>query len=161
MDGMSGETQYKDYYREQLASGLEYQDFVAEQLYSVGLPLFNYASKKYQVERGENKLGVEIKHDKKLRTTGNLWIEINEKSDPCKKAYVVSGINRSDNTWLYIIGDYQEIFIFSKKLLKQLISAKKYKTLENGTKTSIGFLLPRCDAEKYAAKIIKVSQRHP
>jgi len=156
-DGRCGEIRYKDYYKDQLKSGLEYQDFVAEQLYSIGLPLFNYASKKYQIERGENKLGVEIKHDMKFQKTGNFWIEISEKANPNRKEYFESGINRSDNTWLYVIGNYKEIFIFSKEFLKKLAQTGKYKMLENNTKTSEGFLLPRSDAEKYAAKIIRIS----
>jgi hypothetical protein len=159
MDGQLGgtkSTNYRDYYKDQLTGALEYQDFVAEQLYSVGLPLFNYASKKYQIERGENKLGVEIKHDKKFRTTGNFWIEISEKSRPDKKDYFTSGIHRSDNTWLYVIGDYEEIFIFAKEFLKKLHASGKYKIIENGTRTSRGFLLPRSDAEKYAAKIVSI-----
>lgn len=147
---------YRIYYREQLSCALEYQDFVAEQLYSIGLPLFNYASKKYQVERGENKLGVEIKHDKQFRTTGNFWIEVSEKSHPNRKEYFPSGINRSDNTWLYVIGDYNEIFIFSKSFLLKISKTKHYKIIPNKTGTSLGFLFPRCDAEKYAAKIIRI-----
>ena len=59
-----------------------------------------------------------------------------------------------DNTWLYIIGNYETIFIFSKRLLQSLSRTGKYKHLENGTKTSVGFLLPKQDAEKYAAKIL-------
>lgn len=157
MAGSPGVTNYKDYYKDQLACALEFQDFVAEQLYAIGLPLVNYASKKYQIERGENKQGVEIKHDKKFRSTGNFWIEISEKSHPSRKDYFTSGIHRSDNTWLYVIGDYEEIFIFSKEFLKRLHASGRYRTIENGTKTSMGFLLPRSDAEKYAAKIIRVT----
>jgi len=149
------EMKYNDYYKEQLQKGLEYQDFVAEKLYSIGLPLFNYSSKKYQVELGENKLGVEIKHDMKFEETGNFWIEISEKSHPDRKEYFKSGINRADNTWLYVIGNYNEIFIFSKQFLLKLHEANRYKIIENKSKTSCGFLFPREDAEKYAAKIIK------
>ncbi len=142
-----------EYYKNQLSDGLEFQDYVAEILYSFGLPLFNYASKKYQFEHGENKLGVEIKFDKKFKETGNLYIEIAEKSKPEIKNYTQSGIYRNDNTWLYVQGNREIFFIFSKKLLKQLFEADKYKELEIGMKTSKGFLMPRVDAEKYSAKI--------
>ncbi len=144
---------HKDYYNKQLKDGLEYQDFVAEILYSFGLPLFNYASKKYQFEHGENKLGVEIKYDKKFKDTGNLWIEIEEKSDPQNKHYFPSGIYRNDNTWLYVIGNYEVFFIFCKKRLKQLSKRGHYKILENNMKTSQGFLLSRKDAEYFSSKI--------
>lgn len=158
-DGNVMGTSYQDsHYRPLLAEALEFQDYVAEKLYETGLPLFNYASKKYQFERGENKLGVEIKKDRKFATTRNLWIEISEKSDPSKECYVTSGIRRNDNTWLYVIGDERTIFIFSKRFLVKLLEAKKYKVIENSTKTSKGFLFPEVDARKYAAKIIEVSE---
>lgn len=162
MAGQFGETkqisQYKQYYKEQLQDGLEYQDFVAEQLYKIGLPLFNYASKKYQIKCGENKLGVEIKHDKKFKTTGNLWIEISEKACPTRENYVISGIRRNDNTWLYVIGNEEKIYIFSKVILNRLFESGRYKKIENNTKTSVGFLMPLIDANKYASKIIYVKQ---
>jgi len=93
------------YYEEKLVEGLEYQDFVAEKLYHFGLPLFNYASKKYQIEYGENKLGVEIKFDQKFEKTRNLYIETAEKTRPEIENYSPSGIYRNDNTWLYVQGN--------------------------------------------------------
>ena len=146
---------YANYYSDQLTDAKEFQDFVAEKLYAIGLPLFNYTSKKYQVEYGENKLGVEIKFDKKFQETGNLWIELAEKSNPDKISYIGSGIHRNDNTWLYLIGNYEVIFIFAKTLLFQLAKTGRYKVLENRTKTSKGFLLPKKDAIKYAAKVLE------
>jgi hypothetical protein len=52
------------------------------------------------------------------------------------------------------MGDYSKIYIFSKKLLKQLAKSGRYPIKENTTKTSKGFLLPLIDVKKYAAKII-------
>ena len=146
---------YAEYYKSQLGDAKEFQDFVAEKLYHIGLPLFNYTSKKYQYEHGENKLGVEIKFDKKFESTGNLWIELAEKSRPSNVTYINSGIQRNDNTWLYLIGNYEKIFIFPKSLLFQLAKTGKYKIIENTYKTSKGFLLPSNDACKYAAKILE------
>ena len=153
-DGIAMETNYKDYYKEQLSSSLEFQDFVADTLYHNGIVIMNYGSKKYQIEKGENKIGCEIKNDKKFRTTGNLWIELKEKSNPQNINYIESGINRNDNTWIYIIGDYKTLYIFGKKMLSFL--SKKYNSRENNTKTSIGFLLPIIDAEKYCEKKIEL-----
>lgn len=148
---------YHTYYQNKLHEALEYQDFVAEELYKVGLPLFNYASKKYQYEHGENKLGIEIKHDQKFFLTGNLWIEVAEKSHPQNECYVASGIQRKDNSWLYVIGDYSIIFIFSKNLLKILMETGKYEIRENNTRTSKGFLLSGTEGKKYAARIIELN----
>lgn len=155
--GRRGAMNYKkDIYEPRLQEGLEFQDFVAEVLYRIGLPLFNYNSKKYQIECGENKLGVEIKKDNKFAETGNFWIEIAEKSDPQKRNYFPSGIFRSDNTWLYVIGNEQIIYVFAKTMLQLLSKTNRYRILENGTKTSQGFLLKKEDADKYAAKIIEL-----
>ena len=91
--------------------------------------------------------------DKKIEETENLYIEIAEKSKPEIEKYSMSGIYRNDNTWLYVQGNREIFFIFSKRLLKQLFEAGKYKEIEIGMKTSKGFLMPRNDAEKYSAKI--------
>lgn len=149
---MNGE--YDNYYNKELKDALEYQDFVAEELWKIGLPLFNFSSKKYQIKHGENKLGVEIKLDKIYASTENLWIEMKEKSHPNNPVYVNAGIFRNDNSWIYLIGNYETIYIFTKKQLRDI--STQYKAQENKTKTSIGFLLPKVEAEKYAAKIIKL-----
>ena len=99
-------------YEECLEAGLEYQDYVAEQLYNHGIPLMTYSSQKYQFLRGENKAGIEIKLDRKFRETGNFYVEIAEKRNCNNDVYVPSGIFRNDNTWLYVIGDYEDIFVF-------------------------------------------------
>jgi len=147
-------SEYKDYYAIQLREAHEYQDFVSDELYKIGLPICNYTSQKYQYTVGENKLGIEIKHDKKFAETGNLWIEVEEKRHPDNPQYATSGIMRDDNTWLYVIGDYSTIYIFSKVLLGQLYRTGKYATIENNTKTSRGFLFSAYDADWYAAKKI-------
>jgi hypothetical protein len=136
-----------EYYKSQLESGLFYQDFVVEKLYDHGLPLINYGSKEYQKIIGENKAGFEIKYDKMFRKTGNFWIEIAEKSNPNNPNYVESGIMRKDNSWLYIIGDLKEIYVFSKKQLQKTVP--KFQVIENNMKTSRGILLPLAFAEQY------------
>ncbi|MDD5017166.1 MAG: hypothetical protein PHO15_03590 [Eubacteriales bacterium] len=144
-----------EYYRNKLEQGLSYQDFVVEKLYEIGLPIISYSSKKYQHTVGENKCGFEIKFDDKVKSTGNLYIEIAEKSDPANFKYVDSGIYRNDNTWLYIIGNYEKIFIFPKKYLKTLYGRKKYKEVQ--TPTSRGFLIPAEKAEELSIKTITIN----
>jgi len=150
-----------DYYKNMLQKGLHYQDFVVEELYKIGLPIISYSSKEYQAMIGENKAGFEIKLDQKFRETGNIYIEYEEKSDASKLNYVKSGILRNDNTWLYIIGDYTEIFIFSKKQLIMLLASDKIKKVI--TPTSKGMLLDVKTSEKYCIKkIIPVKRtEHP
>lgn len=142
-----------EYYKEKLEQGLCFQDYIAEWLYNEGLPINTYTSREYQNKIGENRAGIEIKNDEKFRETGNLYIEIAEKSNPDNPRYVESGIYRNDNTWLYLIGDKHIAYILSKKQLIVLHKIKKYREVK--TPTSIGMLLPICDAEKhYAIKIL-------
>lgn len=139
------------YYKEKLEQGLTYQDFVTEKLYEAGIPVISYSSKRYQHMIGENKAGIEIKNDTRFRETGNFYIETAEKSREEVKNFTNSGVFRDDNTWLYIIGDYQEIFIFSKRQLG--LVKDKFKRVEIAT--SKGFLLPVDYARgKLALKII-------
>lgn len=154
-------TAMTNYYKESLEKGLNYQDFVVEQLYNIGLPIISYSSKKYQHLIGENKCGFEIKLDDNYRTTGNLYIEIAEKSNPNNKNFVPSGIYRTDNTWLYIIGDYNKIFIFDKRRLKKIYERKQYEKFRGRyveTATSQAFLIPvKIAEEEIAIKIINTS----
>jgi hypothetical protein len=141
-----------EYYKESLEKGLKYQDFVINQmLYTFGIPIMNYSSKYYQNSLGENIQGIEIKFDDKYDKTGNLYIEIAEKSNPNNPYYVKSGIYRDDNSWLYLIGNYSIIFIFGKNILVRMHKAGRYK--EVSTPTSKGFLLNK-EAQEYALKTI-------
>jgi hypothetical protein len=135
------------YYAQKLEEGLAYQDYVIELLYEAGLPVISYASKKYQHTVGENRAGLEIKNDQMFRKTGNLYIETAEKSNANNAEYVPSGIFRNDNTWLYLIGDAQEVFVLSKKQLR--LVKDKYK--QATTPTSKGFLLPVEEARRFLA----------
>lgn len=145
------------YYAEKLNLGLEFQDFIFDKLYEIGLPLISYSSKKYQVEKGENKAGFEIKYDMMFRKTGNFWIEVAEKSNPNNPKWIPSGIHRDDNAWLYIIGDYEEIYIFAKQHL--LLIESQYEIFENKMKTSRGFKLPVKRSRIIAARVLSFGQK--
>lgn len=142
------------HYEKMLGIGLHFQDFVVEELYKIGLPIISYSSKEYQNMIGENKSGIEIKNDRNYEKTGNLYIEIAEKSNENNINYVLSGIYRNDNTWLYLIGDEKKIFVLSKIQLQSLHKNKKMKEVKTGT--SKGFLLPVDLATRvYALKVIE------
>lgn len=147
---------YDKYYKAKLEAALLYQDFVIDvSMQAIGLAIVQYASRAYQQGVGESRTGVEIKHDDKFRTTGNLWIETAEKAKPRPGDYASSGIYRNDNAWLYVIGDYDTIFYFSKRFLQQLHASERYQVRENHTKTSLGFCLPEIDAHRYAVMVLK------
>lgn len=142
------------YYAEKLEQGLQFQDVVTMALYQRGIIVVGCASKKYQNEYGENMLGAEIKRDGMFRETGNLYIETSEKSHPDNKNYIPSGIYRKDNSWLFVIGDEDTIYIFSTKYLRML--GDRYRTVQKTT--SLGFLMPIQDAEKYCIRKIELNK---
>jgi hypothetical protein len=145
--------QYEDgYYQKKLKEGLEFQDFVTDELYKRGIVVNGYSSKKYQYNKGENLLGAEIKRDGRFRETGNLYIEVSEKANPDNPFYVTSGIKRYDNSWLFVIGDEKTIWIFPIKYLRML-EKKNYRSVQKPT--SKGFLLPVRDADKYCIRKIE------
>jgi len=152
---MVGEMKFNmtENYKEMLQKGLEYQDFVTDVLIKeLGIALSSYGSAKYQYTKGENKQGFEIKFDDKYKTTNNLYIEVAEKSNKLNENFISSGIFRNDNTWLWITGNYTEVFIFSKKHLKLMFNSKKFRHVV--TETSKGFLIDKEHAEKYCIKKI-------
>ena len=145
---------YEDYRKEKTESALKYQDFICKWLaQNYGLVLTIFTSEDAQ-RKGESLQGIEIKHDEMFESTGNLYIETGEKARPRDGEYARSGIYKEDNTWLWIIGNRKEAFIFSKKRLIEIHEDESYlrEVPNNSTNTSEGFLLNRSMAEKYCAK---------
>lgn len=143
------------YYERQLEVGLVFQDVVTQALYQRGIVVVGYASRRFQRERGENMLGAEIKRDGNFRTTGNLYIEVAEKSHPSNREFVPSGIFREDNSWLFVIGDEETIWIFSTKYLRLLLKNRAWQRVEKPT--SIGHLCPLADADRYCLRQIDLA----
>ena len=153
-------------YSKNFEKGLEYQDFVVKKLYEAGIPLVGYSSFQYQVTIGENAAGVEIKFDDRMKDTGNVYIEVAEKSDKRNEAFAASGIYRNDNTWLYAIGDYSVIYLCGKTHLRQLYERERGKAKTfvkfTDTPTSQGMLLPqKYVEEKLALKRVPGKHRVP
>lgn len=143
------------YYAKQLEVGLQFQDVATRALYQRGIVIVGYASRHFQIEHGENMLGAEIKRDGQFRKTGNLYIETAEKSHPDRQEYTASGIHRKDNSWLFVIGDEQTLWIFSTKYLQMLEA--RYSPVE--TSTSRGFLMPLAEADKYCIRRIDIEKQ--
>lgn len=141
---------------EELEEANRYQDFISVELmkrlgWSIGL----FTSKHYQYNYGESLAGVEIKYDKKMASTKNLYIETHERHSTDKK-FVASGINRQDNTLFWCIGDYNTAYIFVKAQLKHLCENFKsngFKQVE--TDTSKGVLIPISYFEKHELLVVK------
>lgn len=136
--------------------GNSFQDFVCLELAKQNIILQNINSKKFQFEVGENLQGFEIKFDGTCTKTNRLSIEIAEKTDGNNLNWVNSGILRSDNSWLYIQGNYSLFYIFSKNVLKLMNDKRIYEYAEFpfDKPTIKKFYLPFTDADKYCAKKI-------
>lgn len=130
------------YYDTCKKEGNEYERFVYDQLESIlGWTMRHHDTYSDQ-KRGENSLGIEIKCDMKMATTGNIFVEVVERNlrNP---TWVPSGIYRTDNSWLFLIGDYAQAFIFSKKLLQLHIESHNWQRKSNReTNTGQGVLIP-------------------
>lgn len=103
---------------------------------------------------GENLQGFEIKLDEPCIRTGRLSIEMFEKSrDDISLPWSKSGIQRNDNTWLYIQGNREVLFVFPKNLLTRYYNHNKPQLTEKrGTIQT--FYLPIDWAIRNAAKVI-------
>jgi hypothetical protein len=145
---------YELYRAQKLKDGQEFQDFIMERAARIGTILNPYCSREGQ-KLGENMLGMEIKCDGKYRETGNLCIEVGEKARPRPGDFAKAGIMRSDNSWLYGIGDQMQFWIFAISTLRHFFERRKEMGLrEYAIKTSIGFLLPLSKADKFCARRI-------
>lgn len=150
--------EYSAYYKDKLKQGEAYQEFVGDIfLNHLNWQLSFYKTKYSQYNFGETHEGVEVKFDDRLKETGNLYIEYAEKSHPDNKAYVPSGVCRNDNTWLFVIGDRDVVFLFSKRVLKSLTSSKAFKHVT--TPTSKGYLIKREDAQTLCLKEILLEKK--
>ena len=138
--------------------GLEYQDFICQFLAPYGIILQNYSSKKYQQEIGENKQGFEIKLDRGCVKYGHLSIEVAEKSYANCPVWTPSGIYRNDNSWFYIQGNYEIIFMFAKNFLRQWKEEKNV-PIGDRTPTVQSFFLEFDVAKKHAIKYFETGIR--
>ncbi len=137
-------------------SGSEFEDFCMEALRSIGVFVQVYKSRRYQFERGESAQGVEIKLDRLCTQTQRLSVEIAEKTSASQRQWTSSGIFRKDNTWLYVQGNYDVIYVFAKTTLQRLHESRRF--AEHETATVRAFYLPLADAEKYAAIVLKSAE---
>lgn len=138
-------------YRPRLEDGQRFQDFIGAELYRVGIVIVNFQSREYQYRHGENLLGLEVKFDDRVKTTGNLFIEVEERADPANPRWVASGIDRGD-AWLYGIGNYQEFWIFATRHLQAWRTRYQPVIVPNNTNTGRGFLLSRAQAGPLCAR---------
>ena len=135
--------------KEELEESAQFQDYVSDLLYDIGIPINLYTSYKYQIEKGESRAGIEIKLDKQMKK--NIYIEIAERHS-INEQFVTSGIMRQDNTLFYVIGNYEHIRMFSKKQLQILVRSNIFRQVN--TDTSIGVLIPIEYVDKHSGIVL-------
>jgi hypothetical protein len=132
-----------------LQKGYEFESFIMDWFSKQkNINLSHYTLLKEQIEKGENRQGIEIKNDQRFTETGNLFISVERDYGYAKYE---SGIYKNQS-WLYVIGNEDEFYIFAIKHLKQYYEFNK-PALFNGftsVKSGIdkGFLLSKKQAER-------------
>jgi len=114
-----------------LKEGIAFQRHVHRILNPWGFTTWDHDDKRLQYTLGENPQGFEIKLDKRCfsrdpakNPTGRLSIEIAEKTRRANADWIDSGILRTDNSWLYVQGNYEIVFVFPKNWLLRFYCAK-------------------------------------
>lgn len=143
--------------KQSLESGHQYQDFVVPRLMEIGVMVQTFSSTARQFGAGESRQGVEIKLDSRFAETKRLSIETAEKTRAENARWIPSGIYRNDNSWLYVQGDYNVIFVFAKSTLRFM--HRMLRLTEGETPTVQKFYLPLVMAQDFAAKVIWMTDK--
>lgn len=145
-------------YREQmLDEGLAFQGFACMELARHGISTVPLYSTEY-AQLGDTSGGIEIKFDRKLKETGNIWIEVAEKQKDATE-WVRSGLNAPDGAWLWCIGDHKRLVLWSRKRLQYVVAMAprndpKFPLSMMETETSIGWIMPWEFARDHADKVL-------
>ncbi len=133
----------------------EFQDFVRRCLWRDGLAVDFYGSRKFQVTEGEGPAGLEVKLDRELSRTGNLYIEFS--ADTSRRGdFRPSGIERDERIWLWAIGNLQMFAVVQKSILRSFHASGGFREAaanRDGDVPTKGFLLPWRELEPLAGKI--------
>lgn len=120
-----------NHFERDIAEGEEYQDFIQHELCKRGMSFCMNTSRKYQMKEGESLGGLEIKYDRLMYKTGNVFIETEAESKD-KTHFIKGGIYKEDNAWLYLIGDYTRAYIFCKNQLRKMWETQKQSYIDSG-----------------------------
>jgi len=136
------EEQWKAYYDAQLENGRMYEDYVQALLHNrYHVDLGCITSKFYQGEIGENLAGWEVKLDRVMAKTGNIYLEYMEWSYQARR-WVRSGFLRSDNSNHLLIGDTDNAYLFNIERLREL-RTDGWAQYNRCTDTSGALVVPR------------------
>lgn len=150
---------HTEYFDSQLTSSHQFELFISSKFKEKGYDIGMYYSRDGQYS-GENQAGVEIKNDKKMHETGNVYIEYMERMSSDGE-WVQSGILKDDNTRLWAIGTEDDYILIKKSdliyLFNHLIEKNREGCYDNGYRfveenehqTSKGFIVKRKYIKKY------------
>ena len=158
---------HTQYYIEKLQESFLFELYIYTLFLENGMDLNPYLTEEGQ-NTGENEKGVEIKNDTMYKTTNNVYIEYQEKSNVLNSVFVNSGILKDDNTKFFLIGDRDKFWIFDKQQLVALFNQEYAKNQRRmpllqgirfaGNKTSRGMLLSVQIADQLTKTIVDVIQ---
>jgi hypothetical protein len=143
-----------------LLRGQRFQDYCCLALWHLRkTPICNFQSHVFQKHFGENLQKEEFKCDERSIESSNLFVETKERVLETQELHP-AGIYQRDNAIRFTIGNYDEIWRFSKKKLIELHKSGQYREVpvknpETGVVTAEGFLLPKADADKYCEDCLK------
>jgi len=148
------------------AEGEKYQEFIRGLLNPFGIVHWHFGGKHQQFNIGENGQGHEIKLDERCfsrnspEATGRLSIEVQERKR-LDTTWVNSGILRDDNSWLYVQGNYEIVFVFAKNWLRRVYHKLITPDQIHEFRTVRKFYLKIDDALIGAALVIDGRERAP
>ena len=105
------------YYIEQLYASHRFEVYIDDLFRRHGYDIGLFYGKNQQYHQGESKAGIEIKCDKRLQETGNVYIEYQERMTKTGE-WVDSGILKPDQTKYFLIGTMEEFFILPRERLQ-------------------------------------------
>jgi len=136
MTEIFAENEHKsDEWKKKLEEAEQFEDFVSKFLLEEGIDIGLFRDRNQYI--GESELGVEIKLDKRFRSTNKLYFEYAERQK--EKKWVNSGFLKEDNTEYIVIGDYNDLFFFKKKDI--INQHEKKENIQVETETSKGMLI--------------------
>ncbi len=125
-------------FQSDLEAGKKYEkfvyDFFEKEKGVVIKPIEGYSE-------SENNKGLEVKYDRRMNATGNLYIEVADRLGGGGGIW-----RRESNTRWWIIGDYRRAWVIPVERLQQAAKENKYYRVHSSTST--GYLLPSYKADK-------------
>lgn len=137
-------------YKRKKALGKAYEEFIVDKWLAFFPNPLHMHEGKYEQLKGENREGVEIKLDQICKRTKRLYIELEEKSNADNERMIQSGIWRKDNTIQFLIGDYEDAYIFDVLVLRKCYMDKPSWLKTLGNPTSNGWGMPLIVVPDYA-----------